>query len=135
MASIMRIVKIILLQTHGERKLREDKGPGSEETAEEAIISLIWIRQEDMATDLGWTEEEVIINLTPSPLEVTALGSVLTGGEVTTRLKTEHQRTEDKTGIPGADRAGSEEDPCMTGKWRERIKGENRRKKEKEEQS
>ena len=126
---------MILLQTHGEQKLREGKDPDSGEIAEEAIISRIWIRQEDVTTDLGWTEEEVIINLIQSPLEATALASVPTGGEVTNRLKTEHQKTEDKTGIPGAVRAGSEEDPCMTGSWRERIKGEIWKKKEREEQS
>ena len=87
-----------------------------------------------MATDLGWTEE-MIIYLIQSPLEATALGSAPTGGEVTTRLRTELQKTEDKTGIPGAARAGSEEDPCMTGSWRERIKGEIWKKKEREEQS
>ena len=41
MGSKMRTVTMILLQIHGEQKLREGEDPDSGEIAEEVIISLI----------------------------------------------------------------------------------------------
>ena len=98
----------MILRLNSKNHLEEDKVPASVVTAEEVITHQIQIRGPTTGLASGQTEEEP-----------------------TTRLKEERQIPEKRTDIPEVEAIGLEEDLLMKENWKEKIRGERKKKKKK----